>query len=151
MTDLHPIQVFFSSHHPLASKVQADFTGSAGNTVRVCIEAPQDLVHDPETASLHTGFATIVLDSIMGGAVMGSLEKLVPIATVGLSVNHLRRPSAGETIKGNAICVSVHNSLAYVTGELFDKNEEPVAIATGTFMIGTRATSIRDRSEESRI
>ena len=151
MADLHPIQVFFSSYHPLANRVRADFSGSAGNTVRVAIEAPADLVQDTEAASLHTGFATIVLDSIMGGAVMGSLEKLVPIATVGLSVSHLRRPAAGETLHGEAVCVSVYNSLAYVTGELRDKNEEPVAIATGTFMIGTRATSIRDRSKESRI
>jgi len=151
MADLHPIQIFFSSHHPLASRVQADFSGSAGDTVRVAIKAPQDLVQDSETNSLHTGFATIVLDSIMGGAVMGSLEQLVPIATVGLSVSHLRRPVSGETIHGKATCVSVYNSLAYVTGELRDGNEAPVAIATGTFMIGTRATSIRDRSEESRI
>lgn len=147
MANRHPIQVFFSSHHPLAARVEADFEGSAGNTVHVSLKATADLVADMKTGKLHSGFATIVLDSIMGGAVMGTLKQLMPIATVGLSVNHLRKPVAGETIRGKAVCVSHHNSLAYVTGELIDENDQPIAIATGTFMIGTRSTSIRNRGE----
>lgn len=154
MTTPHPIQLFFSSHHPLAGKMEASFEGSTGGTVKVEITASPDLVHDRENATLHSGFATIVLDSIMGGAVMGTLRELQPIATIGLSVHHLRRPVAGEKLKGSAVCSSTHNDVAYVTGSLMGEDGETVAIASGTFMIGTRGTSIRTRGEgrpESRI
>ena len=149
MTDIHPIQLFFSSHHPLARKVNATFEGSKGGTVMVEITATPDFVQNRKSGTLHSGFSTIILDSIMGGAVMGSMSKLMPIATIGLSMHHLRRASANETIKGKAVCVDVHNDVAYVTGELFGENGEPVAIASGTFMIGTRGTSIREKSSGS--
>lgn len=148
MSDQHPIQLFFSGHHPLASKVNATFEGSKGGEVFVQIEAPDGLVHDVETGALHSGFSTIILDSIMGGAVMGTLKQLMPIATIGLSMHHLRRPIAKEHMTGKAICTSVHNDVAYVTGELFGENGDPLAIASGTFMIGTRGTSIRSKSDQ---
>jgi acyl-coenzyme A thioesterase PaaI-like protein len=142
--------MFFSSHHPLANKVQATFDGSIGGTVYVQIEATPDLVQRPSDNSLHSGFATIILDSIMGGAVMGTLKQLMPIATIGLSMHHMRRAIAGETLKGKAICTGTHNDVAYVTGELLGENGEPVAIASGTFMIGTRGTSIRSKSDKAK-
>ena len=156
MPTVHPIQLFFSSSHPLASKVDADFEGSVGGLVKIKIAASADFVHDARGSRLHTGFATIVLDSMMGGAVMGSLEKLQPIATIGLSVHHLRRPDAGEMISGYSKCTDIYNDIAYVTGALNGEDGTPIAVASGTFMIGTRGTSIRQKSDtngkvESRI
>lgn len=146
---MHPIQMFFSSHHPMARGLQADFSGSEGDTVKIAIHAPD--VFDGGNGRMHSGFATIVLDSIMGGAVMGTLEKMMPIATVGLSIHHLRKAEVGEAIVGGAVCTGVHNDLAYVTGELTTQDGEKLAIASGTFMIGTRGTSIREKTVESRI
>jgi len=146
MSDLHPIQMFFSSHHPLANKLHATFEGSNNELVLLQTIAPPELVHNVEAMTLHTGFSTILLDSIMGGAVMGSLEQVMPIATVGLSIHHLRRPRAGEKLNGKAICTGIYNDLAYVTGELVDGENEPIAIASGTFMLGTRGTSIREKA-----
>lgn len=156
MADMHPIQLFFSSHHPLAKKVEATFEGSVGGTVHVQIAAPNDLVQRPESNTLHSGFATIILDSIMGGAVMGTLTQMMPIATIGLSMHHLRRATAGEKLTGKAVCTGTHNDVAYVTGELLGADGMPVAIASGTFMLGTRGTSIRNKTKatetvESRI
>ncbi len=147
----HPIELFFSSAHPMSEYVDADFTGSAGGTVKLTLEASDHFVRDGETGEVHTGFLTVVLDSIMGGAVMGVLEKLQPIATVGLSVHHLRRPRAGEAICGEAQCTSTYNDLAYVTGEILSADSgELLAMASGTFMIGTRATPIGDKAKQSR-
>ncbi len=144
----HPIEMFFSNHHPLAKGLSADFTGSLGGNVKLLLDAPH--VFDGGKGTMHSGFATIVLDSIMGGAVMGMLEKLQPIATVGISIHQLRKARVGEAIKGVACCTRVHNDIAYVTGEL-TSGEEKIAIASGTFMIGTRGTSIREKQVESRI
>lgn len=151
----HPIELFFSERHPLSRHVKASFTGSRGDTVRVSVEAPAAFVGEISSGTLHSGFATIVLDSIMGGAVMGVLTKITPIATVGLSCHHLRRPKQGEKLRGEAVCRRVHNDLAYVTGELRTETGEVLAFASGTFMTGTRATPIRERDSaqqrESRI
>ncbi len=147
----HPIEMFFSHHHPLSAKLDASFEGSDGGTVKIRIVSPKAFVSGEAGDDLHSGFATIVLDSIMGGAVMGTLTQFMPIATVGLSMHHLRRPKADETLVGQAICVGVHNHLAYVTGELNGEDGEKVAIASGTFMLGTRGTSIREKKVESRI
>jgi len=147
----HPIDLFFSEAHPLTAYVSPDFSGTSGSHVVFTLNAPDHFIQDSKTGELHTGFATIVLDSVMGGSVMGVMTEFKPIATVGLSVSHLRRPIAGEKITGEASCDGVYEGLAYVKGELRDGDGEPLAIASGTFMIGTRATSIRDRSGESRI
>jgi len=145
----HPIELFFSSSHPLAAKLETSFDGSKGGLVKIRILSPKSFQSEP--GSLHSGFATIILDSIMGGAVMGILTRVMPIATVGLSIHHLRRPVVGETLTGQALCTGVHNDLAYVTGELTGEDGEKTAIASGTFMLGTRATSIREKNVESRI
>jgi acyl-coenzyme A thioesterase PaaI-like protein len=151
MSDLHPIELFFSSSHPLSAKLEASFEGSRGGLVKIRILSPEIFRSDTQTRSLHSGFATIVLDSIMGGAVMGTLTQVMPIATVGLSIHHLRRPQAGETLTGEAFCTGLYNDLAYVTGELSGEDGAKVAIASGTFMLGTRGTSIREKQVESRI
>ena len=42
----HPIEVFFSSHHPLAGRIKADFAGSSGTVVKVRLAAYDGLVVD---------------------------------------------------------------------------------------------------------
>lgn len=152
MSGKHPIELFFSSAHPISAYVAPDFSGSQGGTVHLTMDAPAHFIRDSESGVLHTGFVTIVLDSVMGGAVMGAMEKLQPIATVGLSVHHMRRPVAGEKLRGKALCTRIYNDLAYVSGEMSVADTgEPLALASGTFMIGTRATPIGERAGESRI
>lgn len=147
---MHPVAHFFSTHHPVGALIKADFSGSAGAVVKARLEAPEVMrVRDGQ--ALHTGYLTVVLDSIMGGAVMGILEKVQPIATVGLSISHLRRPLVGESLRATATCTGVFKDLAYVTGDVRAADGETLAIASGSFMIGTRATSIRNRTEDSRI
>ena len=152
MADIHPIEAFFSSNHPMSEFVDADFAGSKGGKVIAKFTACYAFVRDAESCELHTGFLTIVLDSIMGGAVMGVLEKVQPIATIGLSVHHLRRPQSGEKLTARAECTKIFDDVAYITGEAHSaETGEPLALASGTFMIGTRATPIGDRAKESMI
>lgn len=151
MSDHHPIHFFFSSHHPLWKTIKFDFSGSKDDTVLVKTAAPEILRYNDEDNRVHTGFSTLLLDTIMGGAVMGVLSKIEPIATVGLATNHLRRADIGEVITGKAVCNGIYNNLAYVSGELTSEAGEILALSTGTFMIGTRSTSIRNTDEKSRI
>lgn len=152
MTGKHPIELFFSDAHPITAYVDPQFTELDGGTIGFEMDAPAHFIRGEADGTLHTGFVTIVLDSVMGGAVMGVMEKLQPIATVGLSVHHLRRPVSGERLRGRAVCTGIYSDLAYVTGQVTNADgSETLALASGTFMIGTRATPIGERTGESRI
>lgn len=145
---LHPIERFFSADHPISRFINGSFEGSKDGYVVVNLTAPEALIHQKQTGLLHSGFALIVLDSIMGGAAMGTPGARFPLATVNLSINDLRRPRAGERLKGEANCVSIYNDLAYIKAELVSLEKgDVIAIASGTFMIGTRASSIREKSK----
>ena len=146
----HPIISFFSNPHPLAKYLTFEFGTCEGGNVEVFTKAAPSFVRNVENGELHTGYATILLDSILGGAVFGMLETPVPIATVSLSINHLRRPEVGEKLHSTAQCSGVYNSLAYVSGKIESKKSgDVIAIATGTFMIGTTNTSIREKAGKS--
>jgi acyl-coenzyme A thioesterase PaaI-like protein len=149
MTYQHPIQYFFSTHHPMCRFISADFTGSAGGKVLISAKTPSALEAEASGGVVHSGFATVILDSIMGGAVMGVLTKVQPIATIGMSVHHLRRPAIDEPILGWANCERIHNDVAYASGELKSADGEILAFGSGTFMLGTRGTSIRHRTKDS--
>jgi len=151
MPQMHPIEYFFSENHPMSQYVKCNFTGSIGGKIEFATEAPAAFVRSPETGELHSGFASVVLDTIMGGAVMGVLTKVQHIATIGMTIHHRKRPIAGQSLSGSAHCRGVHNDIAFVTSELKSADDEILAFASGTFMIGTTATSIRNRVVESRV
>ena len=70
---------------------------------------------------------------------MGWLDVIRPIATTGLTVQHLRRAKAGDNLICRVSKVGIHADIAHVTGQLLTADGEVLSIATGTFMTGTRA------------
>jgi acyl-coenzyme A thioesterase PaaI-like protein len=138
MHDTHPAERFFSSAHPLSTYLSVTFEGVENGVLTVSFTAPPQFVVDGET--IHSGLATLILDTAMGGAVMGSLDKIQPIATTGLTVQHMRRPRSGERLRCKARVEGIHSEMAHVSGSLLAGDSgEILSTATGTFMIGTRA------------
>ncbi len=77
----------------------------------------------------------------MGGAVMGALGNLQPIATINLTTQHLERPVLGDKILCTAHVQRIENQVAVVSGTVTrSQNNEILASAIGSFMIGTRST-----------
>jgi acyl-coenzyme A thioesterase PaaI-like protein len=143
---MHPIERFFSSGHPLSSYLQIRRYDAEGGNVTVHFEAPPAFIAGADGKTLHSGLATLILDSVLGGAVMGALEKIQPIATVGLTTQHMRRPVVGEKLRCSAHVEGFHQGVAHVTGRLVSEADgQTLSTATGTFMIGTRATPIGER------
>ncbi len=66
------------------------YLGFAEGVLSVELEATPEYVADEATGALHSGFATLALDTVMGGAVLGSLDKIQPFATAGLTSQHMR-------------------------------------------------------------
>jgi len=136
----HPATIFFSSEHPLFSLFDVEFVETQPTLLSMKFVAQQEFVDCGTTKKLHSGYCSLILDSVMGGAVMGSLDKIQPIATVNFSIQHIRRPVLGEILLCSAKVMGLENQIAVVNGTVSCvKTDQILASAVGSFMIGTRA------------
>ncbi len=139
----HLAQLFFSAKHPLLSAFHFEFIRTDRDHLATRLEAPEQFVADETRGELHTGFHTLILDTVMGGTVLGSLEQPQPIATIKLTTQHCGRILVGQTIVCAGALQGVRNGVAYVHGEVrTEPGDELIATAVGTFMIGTRAVPL---------
>lgn len=140
MDQKHPLELFFSAQHPLSRFVNFRFLGVEGHELRAVVEADEVFILDPQSGTVHSGFATLVLDTVFGGTVMGEIERMQPIATIGLTVQHLRRARVGEKMLCKARYEGIHEDVAHVSGSIVaEETGEVLSTATGTFMVGTRS------------
>lgn len=141
-----PAERFFSAQHPVNATLAARFIGMENNVLTVALSPGRQFVVDERSGETHTGFATLALDTVMGGAVMGSMVNIAPIATAGLTTQHMRRPKLGEKLLCRARCDGIHNDIAHMSGQLVsEETGEILSTATGTFMLGTRARPLGTR------
>jgi len=146
MEHVNPAERFFASQHLVNAFLKIRYLGIDGQTLTVELEGAPEFVIDAGTGALHTGFATLALDTVMGGAVIGTMDKIQPIATAGLTTQHMRRPQSGEKLVCRASCEGFHSNIAHMTGTLANaETGEVLATAAGTFMIGTRAKPLGTR------
>lgn len=146
MDQITPVERFFNSNHPANATLKVRYLGFSDRELSVEIEASADFVADEATGALHSGFATLALDSVMGGAVLASLKEIKPFATAGLTAQHMRRPIAGEKLVCRARCEGIHSDMAHMSGQLIAlETGEVLSVAAATFMIGTRAKPLGSR------
>jgi uncharacterized protein (TIGR00369 family) len=102
------------------------------------------IVGDPETGVVHGGAVTGMLDHACGMAVGSALAAqpapegggMRAIATLDLRIDYLKaaRPGAAITVVGE--CVKITRQIVFARGRAYqDSADDPVALATGTFMI----------------
>ncbi len=146
MPDIHPAERFFSADHPVARVLDMTFEGVANHVLTVSLSAPPAFAADPEANTCHSGLASLVLDTVMGGTVMGEMAVIQPIATAGLTAQHLRRPRVSERLLCEARYEGEHEDIAHVSGRLIAaETGEILSTATGAFMIGTRSKPLGAR------
>lgn len=93
---------------------------------------------DALTQQLHPGCATVLADTACGLAVGAALDTLVPFATLDLRMDYLRPARAGIGLSCQAHCHRVSRNVAFVRGEIYQPGtDEPVAMVSATFMLGT--------------
>ena len=133
----HPAQLLFTADHPLTKFLDMEFEAAEGHSLTVHVSGPASFA-DRDGEHVHTGFNTLILDTVMGCCAIGELKKPQPIATTKLTCNHLSQAKIGEKMHCKAVWDGENNSIAYVRGEVF-AGEPPrmIAHAVGTFMIGT--------------
>ena len=143
MTEVpHPAELLFSQKHPLTSLLDLKFEKTADHELTVTTKAPNSFA-DRDGKHVHSGFSTLLLDTVLGSCAIGELEKLQPIATIKLTCNHIRRPLVGENLICRARFDAERHSVSFIKGEVLSaKDNELIASAIGTFMIGTRAVPL---------
>lgn len=110
----------------------------------------------PETfadrsGTIHSGLATIIMDSMMGVSVLTALRRLVPIATINLRTDFLYAAPAGARARCACACDDIVDDVAYVTSHLSLEDGTAIARATGTFMVGTKGPVIRGEKQGARL
>jgi len=142
----HPAQLLFTDKHPLTASLKMEFEVPQKGELWVHVPAPESFA-DEGGSTVHTGFNSLLLDTVMGACAIGELIKLEPIATIRLNCNHLRRAKVGESLTCKAYFDAHVNQVLYVRGEIYSNNENDlIAHAIGTFMSGTAAKSIREKA-----
>ena len=102
------------------------------------------LVGNPELGILHGGAISSLLDATCGAAVFMKLSEPMPIATLDLRIDYLKRASPRSDVLCKAICYKVTRHVAFVRGIAYHDGDEsdPVAAATGSFIIQGRGRPI---------
>jgi len=98
------------------------------------------IVGNPDNGVVHGGAITALLDQACGMAVGSALAQeagvMRSIATLDLRIDYLKaaRPGADITVVGE--CVKITRQIVFARGRAFQESaDEPVALATATFMI----------------
>ena len=95
-------------------------------------------VGDVETGAMHGGAITTLLDSCCGAAVFMALPKPAFMATLDLRVDFLKPARADAVLHGRADCTRLTRQVAFVSCAAWqDDPDDPVAVGTATFAIGT--------------
>ncbi len=143
---VHPAQLLFTDKHPLTAVMNMKFHAAVGKTLKVEVDAPASFADADETY-VHVGFHTLFLDTVMGSAAIGELEKPQPIATVKLACNHLQAAGISERIICTATVNGEANSICYVSGEIRSMDTDALlSTAIATFMIGTASKPLQVKS-----
>ena len=104
-------------------------------TVRIPYAAA--LAGNGETGVLHGGVITAALDSACGFAVAAAFAQQVRIATLDLRIDYLKPATPGAAVLASGHCYKVTRHVAFVRGLAYhaDREDEPIANCTATFMI----------------
>lgn len=102
----------------------------------------QRLVGNPLTGVLHGGAITALLDSCCGLAVATVLPKPQPFATLDLRIDYVRPATPGQAVIADAECFKVTSNVAFVRAFAHHGDKaDPIAAASGTFMLATKGQS----------
>lgn len=102
----------------------------------------EELVGNPETGVIHGGAITTMLDACCGMAIATLMKKPQPFATLDLRIDYVRPATKGEAVIAEAECYRITSNVAFTRAVAHHGNPaEPIAAASGTFMLATKGRS----------
>ncbi|NHK27423.1 PaaI family thioesterase [Parvularcula flava] len=95
---------------------------------------------------IHGGIFTILLDTILAYTVWTRLDQFMPIATINLKTDYLGHAEPEQAIKVMAHCEGIADDVAFCSGKaVCAETGDVIALAEGTFMVGTKGRSSASR------
>lgn len=129
--------------HRLFSRLNLRATRIARGEAAFTLSVPGQF---SEGAAIHGGVFTILLDTILAYTVWTRMEKFEPIATINLKTDYLGHALPDEKIVCTAWCEGITDDVAFCTGKAAHAGTgETIAMAEGTFMVGTKGRSTASR------
>jgi uncharacterized protein (TIGR00369 family) len=96
----------------------------------------EKLVGNPETGVVHGGVITAMLDQACGMAIGSALDTPMGMATLDLRIDYMKPATPREDILIESECLKITHEIAFARARAFHTSlEDPIAIATGTFML----------------
>lgn len=96
----------------------------------------EHLVGNPDSGVLHGGAITAMLDAACGGAVYTRLGFPAAVATLDLRIDYMKPAVPPKDLVCRADCVKATKNVGFVRAVAYhDDADDPVASATGTFII----------------
>src|SRR5262249_10613699 len=136
---------FVPHNRALGLEVTAATTEPAAVTILLPYDARW--VGHPDTGVLHGGVVTTLLDATSGASVYMKLRRPIPIATLDLRIDYLKPSQPRKDLLARAECFKATRNVAFVRAVAFhDDPGDPIAAATGTFMLSTKGRSAHERA-----
>jgi uncharacterized protein (TIGR00369 family) len=110
-----------------------EFEGGRG---RMRLPWSEKLVGNPHSGVVHGGVITAMLDQACGMAIGSALRAPMAMATLDLRIDYMKPATPRSDLLIESECLKITREIAFARARAYhDTPEDPVAIATATFML----------------
>lgn len=115
-----------------------DYVAHGEDWAELVLPYDRRLIGDEATGVIASGPIVSLMDMATSVAIWVKRGRFAPQATVDLRIDYLRPARPGQPLIGRGECYRITRSIAFVRGTAHDGDpDDPVALATGTFMSTT--------------
>ena len=139
------------SHTPMGTKIGLRYLARGEARIGTGLAYDARLIGNAQSGVLHGGVVTALIDETAGGAAVQATGGEQAVATVDLRIDYMRPAEPQRPLYCLAHCFRTTRRIAFIRAEAFHTPDRPVAIGTGTFMIGANKTTPRLFGGEEKI
>ena len=140
MPGLKLTEVTRPSHTPLGEKIGLHYLVMGEDRIGTGLAYAEHLAGNSYSGVLHGGVVTAMIDETAGGAVVLTTNAVQSLATMDLRIDYMRPAEPGRPLYCLAHCFKTTRRIAFFRAEAFHEPDQPVAVGTGTFMLGANKT-----------
>ncbi len=120
------------NENPFWEYIRLEVLSSSNGTAVVKCNVFENILNS--SSSVHGGVLATLIDTSIGTAVKSTLDSNQSTVTVDLNIKYIK-PARGDALLAKASLSHKGGKLAFSTSEIFDDQNNIVAIGSATFMI----------------